>query len=63
MMAARPAPTTAVPMALERPPPVALMSPLQVGVLLLPQSPFSKRLRVHLALRMKSVGSDWVGWP
>lgn len=51
MMAARPAPTTAAPTALERPPPVALMSPLQVRVLLLPQSPFSKCPSVHPVLR------------
>lgn len=51
MMAARPAPTTAVAMALERPPLVALMFLLQVSGLAMPQSPFSKCPRVHLVPR------------
>lgn len=54
MMAARPAPTTAVAMALEHPPLVALTSLLQVRVLSLPQSPFSKGPRVHLVTRMSA---------
>lgn len=51
MMAARPVPTMAVAMALERPPLVALMSLLQVSVLAMPQSPFSKCPKVHLVPR------------
>lgn len=55
MMAVRPAPTTAVPTALERPLQVALISPLQVKILPPPQPPFSKCPRVHLVLRMSEI--------